>query len=174
MGLFSRHFLKTVFINHTVSKLINKSETNIIITFISLFPTDDLKFSVEFKMFDFAKPNSLFTQMCISFFRDDLDVESGKSQSKKKKKENKTKEKKHIEQSQQLQVFTLGIPQKKTTSSFVEDKLQKKLKKLKQRKENTERGKEIACRINKIAYRYLFFLAKLEQCQTRFKPVIQI
>jgi hypothetical protein len=41
-------------------------------------------------MFDFAKPNSLFTQMCISFFRDDLDVESGKSQSKKKKKENKT------------------------------------------------------------------------------------
>ena len=157
MGLFSRHFLKTVFINHTVSKLINKSETNIIITFISLFLTDDLKFSVEFKMFDFATPNSLFTQMCISFFRDDLDVESGKSQSKKKKKENKTKEKNDIEQSQQLQVFTLGIPQKKTTSSFVEDKLQKKLKKLKQRKENTEKGKEIACRINKIAYRYLFF-----------------
>jgi hypothetical protein len=77
-----------------------------------------------------------------------LDVESGKSQSKKKKKENKTKEKNDIEQSQQLQVFTLGIPQKKTTSSFVEDKLQKKLKKLKQRKENTEKGKEIACRIN--------------------------
>lgn len=85
--------------------------------------------------------------MCIFFFRDDLDVDSGKSQSKKKKKEKKTKEKKLIEpeQSQQLQVFTLGIPQRKTTSSFVEDKLQRKLKKLKQRKEDTEKGKERNC-----------------------------
>lgn len=107
------------------------------------------------------EPLYLCSHKCVYLFlRYDLDVDSGKSQtqSKKKKKENKTKEKKHIEpeQSQQLQVFTLGIPQKKTTSSFVEDKLQKKLKKLKQRKENTEKGKEIACRINKIVYQYLF------------------
>ena len=40
-------------------------------------------------------------------------------------------------------MFTLGLPQKKTMSGFVGEKLQKKLKKLKHRKESAEKGKMI-------------------------------
>ncbi|XP_052062237.1 putative leucine-rich repeat-containing protein DDB_G0290503 [Mytilus californianus] len=81
--------------------------------------------------------------------KNDIAVNSGKTSKKKGKKENdgdgkvaKSSKTKHVpfESSKNgLQVFTLGLPRKKTMSGFVGEKLKKKLTKLKHRQVNIEK-----------------------------------
>ncbi|XP_063445410.1 myb-like protein X [Mytilus trossulus] len=81
--------------------------------------------------------------------KNDIDLSFGKTSQKNRKKENdedgkvtKFTQTNHVPfkfSNNDLQVFTLGLPQKKTISGFVGDKLKKKLTKLKHRQENIEK-----------------------------------